>query len=71
MLKEWRMPQESKPTIQRLCQEAIQECGPNAREIINFVTARISELNEDDRRQLERDVRLLLSFEPPCRTLSN
>jgi hypothetical protein len=26
-------------------------------------------MNEDDRRELERDVHLLLSFEPPCRTV--
>ncbi|MGO9005075.1 MAG: hypothetical protein ACLQIQ_21840 [Beijerinckiaceae bacterium] len=62
------MPQESKRTVQRLCLEAVRQCGPNAREIISFVKARISEMNEEDRLELDRDVRLLLSFEPPRRT---
>jgi len=59
------MPQESERTIQRLCLEAFRQCGPNTREIISFVTARISEMSEDDRRELERDVDLLLAFKPP------
>ncbi|MGP0060634.1 MAG: hypothetical protein ACLPID_15235 [Beijerinckiaceae bacterium] len=63
------MPQECKQTIQQLCLEAVKQFGPNAREIIEFVKARISEMNEDDRRDLERDVDLLLSFEPPRRTV--
>ena len=58
------MPRDNQHTIQRLCLEALQHCGPNVREIIGFVQARITEMNEDDRRALERDVRLLLSFEP-------
>ena len=68
MLKEWQMPQGSKQTIQQLCLEAVRQCGPNAREIISFVMARLSEMTEDDRRELERDAQLLLAFEPPCRT---
>jgi hypothetical protein len=71
MLKERPMPSETKQTIQRLCLEAIQQCGPNAREIISFVEARISEMSEDDRRELEHDVQLLLSFEPPSQAPPN
>ena len=63
------MPQEGKQTIQQLCLEAVEQFGPNAREIIGFVKARIGEMNEDERRELERDVDLLLSFEPPCGTI--
>jgi hypothetical protein len=68
MLKERPMPH-GKQKIQRLCLEAVLECGPDARKIIDFVEARISEMNDDDRRELERDVQLLLSFEPADRPL--
>jgi hypothetical protein len=64
MLKEWHMPREPKQTIQRLCQEAVRQCGFDAREIISFVKARVAEMDEDDRRELERDIQLLLEFEP-------
>jgi hypothetical protein len=64
MLKEWLMPREPKQTIQRLCQEAVRQCGLDAREIISFVKARIAEMDEDERREIERDVELLLEFTP-------
>jgi hypothetical protein len=66
MLKERPMPQ-GKQTIQWLCLEAVRKCGPDARKIIDFVEARISEMNDEDRLELERDVQLLLSFEPADR----
>lgn len=61
------MPPDCKQTIQDLCLEAVRHCGLNAHEIIRFVEARISEMNEEDRAALERNVQLLLSFEPEGR----